>query len=114
MAEVVGSNYGLGGDGQTGAFLFEMVEAVDPAVDFSQFDNDGPDGIANSGDDDGYRPGGGTATVAGDALHPGRDLPRPVAVCPARPGADRPHAVRQDRLRLGVVTTTLDSTSQIV
>jgi M6 family metalloprotease-like protein len=53
LAEVVGNNYGLGSDGQTGAFLFEMVEAVDPTVDFGLFDNDGPDGIPNSGDDDG-------------------------------------------------------------
>ncbi|MFH1143248.1 MAG: M6 family metalloprotease domain-containing protein, partial [Candidatus Eisenbacteria bacterium] len=29
------------------------VVAADPYVDFSQFDNDGPDGVADSGDDDG-------------------------------------------------------------
>jgi M6 family metalloprotease-like protein len=27
---------------------------LDPGVDFGQFDNDGPDGISNSGDDDGF------------------------------------------------------------
>ncbi len=32
----------------------DAVLAADPYVDFSQFDNDGPDGIPNSGDDDGY------------------------------------------------------------
>ena len=53
LEEVVGDEYGLGGDAQTGAFLFEMVEAVDGSVDFGLFDNDGPDGIPNSGDDDG-------------------------------------------------------------
>jgi len=31
----------------------DAVYAADPDVDFSQFDNDGPDGIPNSGDDDG-------------------------------------------------------------
>jgi immune inhibitor A len=31
----------------------DAVAAADPYVDFSQFDNDGPDGIPNSGDDDG-------------------------------------------------------------
>jgi immune inhibitor A len=31
----------------------DAVAAADPDVDFSQFDNDGPDGIPNSGDDDG-------------------------------------------------------------
>lgn len=32
----------------------DAVEAADPYVDFSEYDNDGPDGIPNSGDDDGY------------------------------------------------------------
>ncbi len=32
----------------------DAVDAADPLVDFSEFDNDGPDGIPNSGDDDGY------------------------------------------------------------
>ena len=31
----------------------DAVRAADPDVDFSQFDNDGPDGIPDSGDDDG-------------------------------------------------------------
>lgn len=31
----------------------DAVVAADPFVDFSQFDNDGPDGIPHSGDDDG-------------------------------------------------------------
>jgi len=30
------------------------VAAADPDVDFALFDNDGPDGVPNSGDDDGY------------------------------------------------------------
>ncbi len=32
----------------------DAVQAADPYVDFSQFDNDGPDGVPNSGDDDGF------------------------------------------------------------
>jgi immune inhibitor A len=32
----------------------DAVIAADPYIDFSQYDNDGPDGIPNSGDDDGY------------------------------------------------------------
>jgi len=53
MAEVVGTEWGLGEDAQTGPYLFEAVAAADARMDFSQFDNDGPDGIPNSGDDDG-------------------------------------------------------------
>ncbi|MFH1313342.1 MAG: M6 family metalloprotease domain-containing protein [Candidatus Eisenbacteria bacterium] len=32
----------------------DALDAADYRVDFSQFDNDGPDGIPDSGDDDGY------------------------------------------------------------
>jgi len=32
----------------------DAVVAADPFVDFRQFDNDGPDGVPDSGDDDGY------------------------------------------------------------
>ena len=53
MAEVVGGSYGLGGDARTGEYLFQTVGGADPSVDFGQFDNDGPDGVPNSGDDDG-------------------------------------------------------------
>jgi M6 family metalloprotease-like protein len=53
LEEVVGDSYGLGSDDGTGDFLFEAVAAVDDMVDFGLFDNDGPDGQPNSGDDDG-------------------------------------------------------------
>lgn len=53
MAEVVGTEYGLGDDARTGEYLLEAVAAADALVDFGLFDNDGPDGIPNSGDDDG-------------------------------------------------------------
>jgi len=40
---------------QNGAgFVRDLVAKADPTVDFSQFDNDGPDGVPNSGDDDGF------------------------------------------------------------
>ena len=32
----------------------DAIDAADADVDFSQYDNDGPDGIPNSGDDDGF------------------------------------------------------------
>ncbi|MCE5273384.1 M6 family metalloprotease domain-containing protein [bacterium] len=35
-------------------FVRDVVAKADPSLDFSQFDNDGPDGVPNSGDDDGY------------------------------------------------------------
>ena len=37
---------------QTG--LREAVGRADPLVDFGQYDNDGPDGVANTADDDGF------------------------------------------------------------
>lgn len=48
-----GSN-GIGPDAKTGRFLREVLDASDPLIDFGQFDNDGPDGLPNSGDDDGF------------------------------------------------------------
>jgi len=40
--------------GDFGRFVEEILGAVDADTDFGRFDNDGPDGIPNSGDDDGY------------------------------------------------------------
>ena len=45
---------GLCSAGRVGDLIREAVEANDPTLDFSQFDNDGADGIPNSADDDGY------------------------------------------------------------
>lgn len=39
--------------GETGAFIRHTLQAADPSVDFRSYDNDGPDGVPNSGDDDG-------------------------------------------------------------
>jgi len=52
-AEVVGGSYGLGGDARVGEYLVEALTLVDSATDFGLFDNDGPDNIPNSGDDNG-------------------------------------------------------------
>ncbi len=41
-------------DARTGEFIKELLDANDAGIDFSQYDNDGPDGEPNSGDDDGY------------------------------------------------------------
>lgn len=46
--------YGWGSFGRIGELRRQVLERVDPSIDFAQFDNDGPDGIPNSGDDDGY------------------------------------------------------------
>lgn len=53
MLGVVGTESGFGSDSDLGAYFTEALELVDPGVDFGQYDNDGPDGIPNSGDDDG-------------------------------------------------------------
>ena len=39
--------------GRYGQFVLEILRQVDQDVDFARFDNDGPVGIPNSGDDDG-------------------------------------------------------------
>jgi M6 family metalloprotease-like protein len=51
-AQVAGEYDGLGSDGDVPGFMREMLRHADDRVDFGQFDNDGPDGIPNSGDDD--------------------------------------------------------------
>jgi len=45
---------GLCGSANTGQFLTSTLTNWDPTVDFGLYDNDGPDGMPNSGDDDGY------------------------------------------------------------
>lgn len=54
MAAAVGSSNGLGDDADLGPYFIEALELSDDSVDFGLYDNDGPDGIPNSGDDDGY------------------------------------------------------------
>ncbi len=38
----------------TAKLLEETLDSNDAAINFSQYDNDGPDGVPNSGDDDGF------------------------------------------------------------
>jgi M6 family metalloprotease-like protein len=45
---------GLCGTAGTGLLIQEALVGVDGSVDFGQYDNDGPDGLPNSGDDDGF------------------------------------------------------------
>jgi M6 family metalloprotease-like protein len=44
---------GLCSNGDIPGLIRQLVQAHDDTVDYGQFDNDGPDGIPNSGDDDG-------------------------------------------------------------
>lgn len=53
LAEAVGGNWGLGSDNRLGEFLLEALDSTDTMTDFGKFDNDGPDNVPNSGDDDG-------------------------------------------------------------
>jgi len=48
-----GTQNGLTTSGHVAQLIQEAVSKSDVSIDFSQFDNDGPDGIPNSGDDDG-------------------------------------------------------------
>lgn len=41
------------GCSNTGEFMKEVLDLKDPSINFGQYDNDGPDGVPNSGDDDG-------------------------------------------------------------
>ncbi len=46
--------FGWGQFGRTGELRQEALRAADDILDFAQFDNDGPDGLPNSADDDGF------------------------------------------------------------
>lgn len=46
--------HGWGSFGRIGDLRTEALTLADAVLDFGDFDNDGPDGIPNSGDDDGY------------------------------------------------------------
>ncbi|HSG81451.1 MAG TPA: M6 family metalloprotease domain-containing protein, partial [Gemmatimonadota bacterium] len=50
---VVGSEWGLGEDAHVGEYLVEALSLIDPDIDFGEYDNDGPDNVPNSGDDNG-------------------------------------------------------------
>ncbi|MBW3535957.1 MAG: M6 family metalloprotease domain-containing protein, partial [Gemmatimonadetes bacterium] len=52
--QVAGGVSGLGGSSRVGQFVVELLVPLSSSVDWGRFDNDGPDGVPNSGDDDGY------------------------------------------------------------
>ena len=43
-----------GTEGRYSEFALEIIQAADVDIDYSRYDNDGPDGLPDSGDDDGY------------------------------------------------------------
>lgn len=49
-----GNANGLGFDGAVDEAIIECLDAQDAAINFALYDNDGPDGRPNSGDDDGF------------------------------------------------------------
>ncbi len=46
--------FGLGVGGNAGQFVYDLLVANDPTLNYGLYDNDGPDGQPNSGDDDGF------------------------------------------------------------
>lgn len=55
QSEVAAGVSGLGDGSRVGEFIVQTLEALDDgSVDWGLYDNDGPDGLPNSGDDDGY------------------------------------------------------------
>jgi M6 family metalloprotease-like protein len=67
------------------------LQALDGQVDFGQFDNDGPDGIPNSGDDDGVVDGGVVILHSGpnEYCTPGAFGTHPASVTQWRPNGAR-------------------------
>ena len=56
QAQVGGGTSGLGGGSRVGDYIVQILAQLDAnaGVDWGAFDNDGPDGTPNSGDDDGF------------------------------------------------------------
>jgi M6 family metalloprotease-like protein len=53
LVEVAGAEFGLGDDARMNEYLIDAIDLLDPDIDWGLYDNDGPDGLPNSGDDDG-------------------------------------------------------------
>ncbi len=51
---VAGGVSGLSNPGRVGVFILELLAQLPGTIDWGRYDNDGPDGRPNSGDDDGY------------------------------------------------------------
>lgn len=84
--EVAAGVSGLSDGSKVGEYIVRILESLDDgSVDWGQFDNDGPDGIPNSGDDDGF-----VDVLA--VMHP-----TPGAECS---GGDRPNRIWSHRWNL--------------
>jgi len=76
MSYYAGTTNGKGGDfpNNRRGFAAHIIEKADATVDYSLYDNDGLDGIPNSGDDDGYADAIGIVFQGvGANSHPGND-----------------------------------------
>jgi len=55
QAYYVSGRWGMGSYPRNNVgFMVSLLYQADPTIDFRQYDNDGPDGVPNSGDDDGF------------------------------------------------------------
>jgi M6 family metalloprotease-like protein len=55
VADAASSLNGHGWIGEgIGEYVAQAIHAADATIDYGQYDNDGPDGVPNSGDDDGW------------------------------------------------------------
>jgi len=108
MAETVGTSDGLGGDSRTGEYLVEALVLSDPSVDFRLFDSDGPDGIPNSGDDDGI-----VDAVAFEFLEVGASCGGP-AIWPHRSSIRSRTGSRYDSQDMGFDGTPIQVSGYIV
>ena len=53
LEQVTAGQAGFGAEARVLEYLWNALQQADPHIDFGEFDNDGPDGVPNSGDDDG-------------------------------------------------------------
>lgn len=67
----------IAGNGNPQTHVIQAVQQSDPGIDFTRYDNDGPDGIANSGDDDGLVDGGVVILHSSLDLHCGQPAAGP-------------------------------------
>jgi M6 family metalloprotease-like protein len=89
---------GVNATSRGGDYILEAIRAVDGLVDFGRYDNDGPDGFPNSGDDDGVVDGGVVVLNANRNTHCG--IPGATGV--------HPHAAMLWRDKNGVRFRTAD------
>lgn len=88
---------GVVGPSRIADHVIEAIDAADATVNFALYDNDGPDGRPNSGDDDGYVDGGVVA------IHPEANF-----VCGNGARGPHPHAITNLRTKTGEHPLTAD------